>query len=237
MSAANLFLDDKFARELDLLAGDYVHLSVTDDGAGMEPDVAAKAFDPFFTTKPLGLGTGLGLSMTYGFVRQSGGQIQIDSQPKRGTTIHIYLPRHLDSTPCVDSGTSAPSIDQTPRGETILVVDDEPTIRFVVAEILRDAGYEILEAADGKAGLALLQSDAHIDLLLTDVGLPGGMNGRQMADAARVGRPNLRVLFITGYAESIVMRDGDLEMGMSILTKPFIHEALTSKIHSMLDNR
>lgn len=236
ISAANVSMVGKQARDLDLPVGDYVHLAVADNGDGMEAEVVAKAFDPFFTTKPLGLGTGLGLSMAYGFVRQSGGQIHIQSQPGAGTSIHIHLPRHF-GPPSSDATSAEPALEQAPRGETILVVDDEPTIRFVMAETLRDAGYEILEAADGNAGLALLRSDARIDLLLTDVGLPGGMNGRQMADAARVARPHLKVIFITGYAESIVMRGGGLDAGMAILTKPFVNDSLMSKIHWMLDER
>jgi PAS domain S-box-containing protein len=234
--ASNTTLDTHAARDLDLPVGDYIHLRVIDDGLGMEQDVVAKAFEPFFTTKPLGMGTGLGLSMTYGFVRQSGGQIKITSKLGIGTTIEIFLPRHLGIA-IENIDTSAPNpVDLARRGETILIVDDEPTIRFVIAETLLDAGYTILEAQDGASGLAILQSAARVDLLLTDVGLPGGMNGRQMADAARVSRSNLKVLFITGYAESAVMRGGDLDQGMAILTKPFLNENLSSKIRYMLDS-
>ncbi len=176
-------------------------LCVSDNGTGMTPEVIAKAFDPFFTTKPIGQGTGLGLSMIYGFTKQSGGQVCIYSEVGRGTTICLYLPRHLG----VDERAElSPEVADAPRagqGETVLVVDDEPTVRMLVTEVLEDLGYRAIEAADGSAGLKVLQSGVRIDLLVTDVGLPGGMNGRQVADAARVARPDLKVLFITGYAE------------------------------------
>ncbi len=151
----------------------------------MPPDVIARAFDPFFTTKPIGQGTGLGLSMIYGFAKQSGGQARIYSEVGRGTTVCIYLPRHHGQA---DAPDAAAQLDEAPRaghGETVLVVDDEPTVRMLVTEVLEDLGYTAIEAADGAAGLKVLRSAVRIDLLVTDVGLPGGMNGRQVADAAR----------------------------------------------------
>jgi CheY-like chemotaxis protein len=218
----------------DLEPGQYLSLCVTDTGAGMTPDVIARAFEPFFTTKPIGQGTGLGLSMIYGFVRQSGGQVRIYSEVGEGTTMCLYLPRHYGAS---EEGEGAPDLSQAPRaeqGQTVLVVDDEPTVRMLVAEVLEDLGYTAIEAADGSAGLKMLRSDARIDLLVTDVGLPGGMNGRQMADAARVTRPDLKVLFITGYAENAILGNGRLEPGMQVMTKPFVMEALASRIRELI---
>ncbi|KZB98965.1 Blue-light-activated protein [Methylobacterium radiotolerans] len=194
----------------------------------------AKVFDPFFTTKPIGQGTGLGLSMIHGFVRQSGGQVRVYSEVGQGTTMCLYLPRHYGEA---ENLGAAPDLADAPRaeaGETVLIVDDEPTVRLLVTEVLEDLGYTAIEAADGAAGLKVLRSDARIDLLVTDVGLPGGMNGRQVADAARVSRPDLKVLFITGYAENAVLGHGHLEPGMQVLTKPFVMEALASRIKDLI---
>ncbi|KQU62131.1 histidine kinase [Sphingomonas sp. Leaf339] len=235
IETGNRWLDDRGARDRDLAAGQYVSLCVSDTGTGMTPDVIAKAFDPFFTTKPLGVGTGLGLSMIYGFARQSGGQVRIYSEPGDGSLICIYLPRHFG---VADEGEVQPDLADAPRaraGETVLVVDDEPTVRMLVIEVLEELGYAAIEAADGAAGLKILQSDRRIDLLVTDVGLPGGMNGRQMADAARVGRPKLKILFITGYAENAVIGNGLLDTGMHIMTKPFAMEALAGRIKELIE--
>ena len=234
IETANLRLDGRSARERDLPPGPYVTIAVTDTGTGMAPEVAARAFDPFFTTKPLGQGTGLGLSMIYGFVRQSGGQARIHSEPGRGTTMRLYLPRYHGEAEAAEPASRRPAAEQAGAGETVLVVDDEPTVRTFVGEVLRDVGYAVLEAGDGAAGLALLRSPARIDLLVTDVGLPGGMNGRQMADAARLHRPGLRVLFITGYAEQAVLGADPLEPGLQVMTKPFTAEALVQRIRAML---
>ena len=234
VETANSRLDEAAAGERDLPPGQYVCLCVRDNGAGMPADVIARAFDPFFTTKPIGQGTGLGLSMIYGFVLQTGGQARIHSEVGQGTSVHLYLPRHRGAE---DHGRVPPELAAAPRageGEAVLVVDDEPTVRMLVAEILEDLGYTAIEAADGSAGLKLLQSGIRIDLLVTDVGLPGGMNGRQMADAARALRPKLKVLFITGYAENAVLSHGDLEPGMHVLTKPFAMEALASRIKALI---
>ena len=234
IETANRWIDARTARERELEPGQYVSLSVSDTGTGMPPEVIAKAFDPFFTTKPLGLGTGLGLSMIYGFARQSGGQVRIYSEVGDGTNVCLYLPRHFGEAE--DAGVDAELAD-APRaldGETVLVVDDEPTVRMLVIEVLEELGYKAIEAADGAAGLKLLQSSARIDLLVTDVGLPGGMNGRQMADAARVGRPELKILFITGYAENAVVGNGFLDPGMHVMTKPFAMEALAGRIKALI---
>ncbi len=236
IETSNRRLDARPARERELEPGQYVCLCVSDNGTGMTPEVIVKAFDPFFTTKPIGQGTGLGLSMIYGFTKQSGGQVCIYSEVGRGTAICLYLPRHLG----VDERAElSPELADAPRagqGETVLVVDDEPTVRMLVTEALEDLGYQAIEAADGSAGLKVLQSGVRIDLLVTDVGLPGGMNGRQVADAARVARPDLKVLFITGYAEQAVISHGHLDQGMHILTKPFTMEALASRIKDVILN-
>ena len=234
---AKITLDRTEARDLHLAAGDYARISVIDTGTGMDPETASKAFDPFFTTKPIGQGTGLGLSMIYGFVRQSGGQVQIETKLGEGTAMRIYLPRHLGP---VDRPAAPASLSAAPRaagGETVLIVDDEPTVRILATEVLEELGYTVIEAADGNSGLAVLQSNARIDLLVSDVGLPGGMNGRQMAEIARSSRPDLDILFITGYAESTVVGNGDLPAGMHIMTKPFTMDQLAARIRELIADR
>jgi PAS domain S-box-containing protein len=221
------------ATEPDFSAGQYVSLSVTDTGVGMAADVVVRAFDPFFTTKPLGAGTGLGLSMAYGFAQQSGGRIRIDSEVDQGTTVSIYLPRHDQEAIDEDERTKS-AAREAREGEVVLVIDDEPALRSLLVELLKDSGYTTLEAPDGPSGLRILQTAGTIDLLITDVGLPGGMNGRQVADAARSLRPQLKVLFITGYAESAVVGNGHVEKWMSVVTKPFDFETLAQKIREML---
>jgi len=196
--------------------------------------VIRRAFDRFFTTKPIGMGTGLGLSLVYGFVRQSGGQARIYSEPGQGTMVCLYLPRHLGATETVEEATDPVGARRAQQGETVLVVDDEPTVQMPVAEVLEDLGYAAIEAADGATGLRVLQSDARIDLLVTDVGLPGGMNGRQVADAGRTLRPGLKVLFITGYAENAMLSHGHLDPGMHVMTKPFAMDALASRIKDLI---
>ncbi len=231
---ANRWLDERAAGAHELPPGAYVALCVKDDGTGMTPEVAARAFDPFFTTKPLGQGTGLGLSMIYGFARQSGGQACIQSQPGQGTCICIYLPRHRGAAPVAAAETEPAAAPRAVHGETVLVVDDEPTIRMLVCDVLHGLGYLALEAGDGAAGLGMLQSDRRIDLLVTDVGLPGGMNGRQLAEAGRHVRPELKVLFMTGYAETAALSHGHLTAGMHVLTKPFAMEVLASRIRLLI---
>jgi PAS domain S-box-containing protein len=235
IETANKWLDDRAAKERDLPPGQYISLCVTDTGTGMAPDVIAKAFDPFFTTKPLGQGTGLGLSMIHGFVRQSGGQVRIYSETGKGSTLCLYLPRFSGAIDVEGETGNEGSFDQG-QGETILVIDDEDSVRNLVTEVLADTGYSLLEARDGPSGLKILQSERPIDLLVTDVGLPGGLNGRQIADAARVSRPGLKVLFITGYAENAAVGNGLLDMGMEIITKPFNVLAFGNKVREMLDH-
>jgi PAS domain S-box-containing protein len=230
----NASLDGRAARERDLPSGQYVSICVADTGAGMPPEVIARAFDPFYTTKPLGQGSGLGLSIVYGFVRQSAGQVRINSEPGRGTTICLHLPRHLGSE--TETAVDAPAAaSERGHGETLLVVDDEAIIRMLIVDVLQEAGYTTLEAKDGPGALDVLQSGAPIDMLITDVGLPGGMNGRQIADAGRTLRPDLKVLFITGYAENEIVSNIRLDPGTQMLTKPFPIELLGDKVREMLD--
>jgi CheY-like chemotaxis protein len=215
-------------------------LSVADTGTGMTPDVMERAFEPFFTTKPLGQGTGLGLSMIYGFARQSGGQARIDSTIGSGTTVCLFLPRHVAApgepsglvhTPVAAPASAGFAAARAVPGETVLVIDDEPTLRMLMIEVLEELGYSTIQAADGAAGLQVLRSNARVDLLITDIGLPGGINGRQLAEAGRAARPGLKVLFVTGYAEG---GDGMVAAGASLITKPFTIETLTSGIRLVL---
>jgi len=235
IETANRWLDGGGGTARDLPPGQYVSLCVTDTGIGMSKETIGRIFEPFFTTKPLGQGTGLGLSMTYGFIRQSNGQVRVYSEPGDGTTICLYLPRLHGEAPVCEPAKEDRAGFETGYGETVLVIDDEPTVRMLAVDVLNDTGYRVLEAADGPAGLKMLQSGARIDLLITDVGLPGGMNGRQVADAGRVLRPNLKVLFITGYAENAVVGNGHLEPGMQVITKPFAVDAFARKVRAMID--
>jgi PAS domain S-box-containing protein len=235
IETANKWLDARAAKARELSPGQYVSLSVTDTGAGIPQDVILRIFDPFFTTKPLGQGTGLGLSMTYGFVRQSGGQVRVYSEVGKGTTMCLYLPRFAGDAEAVEDEL-APVAIQPGSGETVLVIDDEPTVRMLIVEVLEENGYAAIQAVDGATGLKVLQSDARIDLLITDVGLPGGLNGRQVADAARLTRADLKVLFITGYAENAVVGNGHLDPGMEVITKPFGMANLGAKIRSLIES-
>jgi CheY-like chemotaxis protein len=200
----------------------------------MAPDVIERAFDPFFTTKPLGQGTGLGLSMVYGFVRQSGGQITIESRPETGTSVIILLPR-FEGDRLAEVASNQASEHTAEPGQSILVVEDEIMVRDLIVAHLKELGYRIVTAVDGPSGLHTLQSSQRIDLLLTDIGLPG-LNGRQIADAARVSRPKLPVLFMTGYADTAVVRQGGLDEGMSIITKPFDFDDLGVRVREMLSH-
>jgi len=220
-------------RHGDLRPGEYVQVSVRDNGAGMPPDVVARAFDPFFTTKPMGQGTGLGLSMVYGFAHQSGGNVRIESRPGQGTEVRLLLQRHLVETPPAATADVEPPLEAGSRKGVVMVVDDEADIRAVMSEVLELQGYTVLVACDAPQALRLLK-DARPDMLVTDVGLPNGMNGRQLADHVRVQRPQLPVLMVTGYAESTVMKNETLPAQMEILTKPFAMNALVDKVGTML---
>lgn len=230
---SNQVFKGRAAKERSLSPGNYLSICVIDTGSGMTDEVKERAVDPFFTTKPLGQGTGLGLSMIYGFVSQSGGQIRIDSEVGKGTTICIYLPR-FDGECEEDDAVETGAIYQIKGKETVLVIDDEPSIRMLAVDVLEDLGYKTLEAADGPSGLKLLSDYPEVKLLVTDVGLPGGMNGRQVADAARALKPALKVLFVTGYAESAVWNEGSPERGMQVLTKPFTVDSLAQKVGELL---
>jgi PAS domain S-box-containing protein len=232
IATANARLNNVTADTPALVPGDYICITVTDTGVGMSPEVAARAFDPFFTTKPIGQGTGLGLSMIYGFARQSNGHATIDSKIGRGTSVRLYLPRHHGDS-AAEQASIVRAAEHAATGETVLVVEDEPVVRGVILEMLQDQGYRTLEAVDGPSGLRILRRDQRIDLLVTDVGLPG-MNGRQLADQARETRPGLKILFITGYAESVAISDGFLQPGMEMITKPFELDNLARRIRAMV---
>jgi signal transduction histidine kinase/CheY-like chemotaxis protein len=232
ISTANAHLGNVTADTPALSPGDYICIAVSDTGVGMSAQVAARAFDPFFTTKPIGQGTGLGLSMIYGFARQSNGHVTIDSKLGRGTSVRLYLPCH-DGGAAAQQVSAVRAATHASTGETVLVVEDEPVVRGVILEMLGEQGYRTLEAIDGPSGLRILRTRQRIDLLVTDVGLPG-INGRQLADQARETRPGLKILFITGYAESVAMSDGFLEEGMEMITKPFELDNLARRIRAMV---
>jgi CheY-like chemotaxis protein len=219
-----------------LASGQYVRLSIEDSGCGMSAEVINRAFDPFFTTKPIGQGTGLGLSMVYGFIKQTGGHVQIESAEGKGTQIDLYLPclvtEEVRSVTVADSSGPPRAID----GERVLVVEDEDAVRMLVVDVLRELGYSTLEACDGKAALPVLESAERIDLLVSDVGLPG-LNGRQLAEIARQHRPGLQVLFITGYARNAQVRGDFLDSGMEMLAKPFSAEDLALSVRKMIEGR
>jgi CheY-like chemotaxis protein len=215
-------------------AGDYVLLSVSDTGVGMDSKTVEHAFEPFFTTKPVGKGTGLGLSQVYGFVRQSQGYVRLYSEPGIGTTVKIFLPRLIG--PSVAPSPQAKICEPAPaRGEMILVVEDHEPLREHSSEILRELGYAVIEAPNGPAALALLDQFPQARLLFTDVVLPEGMNGRQLADEAMRRRPGLKVLYTTGYTRDVVLNAGQLGPDLDVLPKPFTYLELAAKLRSMLD--
>jgi signal transduction histidine kinase len=233
VSTSNQQLDTAFAQANgNLQPGDYVVLRVNDTGCGMPQSTISRAFDPFFTTKPIGQGTGLGLSMIYGFSKQSRGHVTIQSEVGNGTTVSLYLPRYwgeLDEETQID-------VAHTPHaqeGETVLIVEDDPAVRVLVSAVLSELGYAFVEAGDANSAVPILDSGQRIDLLISDVGLPG-MNGRQLAEIGRQYRPDLKVLFITGYAEHAAVRGGFLDPGMQLITKPFTFDLLTAKVREMI---
>jgi PAS domain S-box-containing protein len=235
IETGNRWIDARAAREQDLVSGQYISLCVSDTGTGMTSETVARAFDPFYTTKPMGQGTGLGLSMVYGFAKQSGGQVRIYSEVGKGTMVCIYLPRHLGEGEAEDNVPESQTAAATSGlGERILVVDDELIVRMLIVDVLEEQGYHALEAQDGPSALKVIDAGTKLDLLITDVGLPGGMNGRQVADAARSKHPDLRVLFVTGYAENAVVGNGHLDAGMHILTKPFPIDELGRRVREIL---
>jgi len=224
-------LDEAYSIAMpDVKPGRYVMVAVSDTGVGMPPEVLEKVFDPFFTTKPIGQGTGLGMSMVYGFARQSGGQVRVHSRPGEGTSVKIYLPATSDIV-MSEVGAKA-AVEHDGRGQTVLLVEDDESVRLLVREVLAELHYHTLEAGSADEALPILHSDQKIDLLVSDVGLPG-MNGRQLAELARNQRPDLPVLFVTGYAENAAMRAGFLGTNMSMITKPFSIDTLAAKIDEM----
>jgi len=235
LETANVYLDDRYAAgQIEVAPGQYVMLAVSDTGTGMTPEVKAKAFDPFFTTKDIGHGTGLGLSQIYGFVKQSRGHVKIYSEVGEGTTVKLYLPRAHASVEVEDEAQPPPPAGAA-SGETILVVEDDPDVRSYSCDTLRELGYVVLEAENGRVALRMLEAHPHVRLLFTDVGLPGGMNGRQLADEARRQRQGLKVLFTTGYARNAIVHGGRLDPGVELITKPFSQAALAAKLRDILD--
>ncbi len=230
----NAVIDEEYAlAHEDAKQGDYVLIAVTDTGTGMTPEVIAKAFEPFFTTKEIGQGTGLGLSQVYGFIKQSGGHVAIDSEVGRGTTIRLYLPRLMAAAP-----EAREQIEIAPRqtaSETILLVEDEDDVRAFTAAVLSERGYRVLTATDATSALAVLASGPKVDLLFTDVGLPNGIDGRQLVDEARRRWPQLKVLFTTGYARSALVHSGRLDPGIELIVKPFSESSLAKRIRKVLD--
>jgi CheY-like chemotaxis protein len=211
IETANVCIDDHGARDRDMQPGQYTEICVTDTGTGMPPDVVARVFEPFFTTKPIGQGTGLGLPMIYGFVKQSDGQVRITSELDVGTSVRLYLPRAAGGAEEDLPEAKPEEPARANGGETILIVDDEPAVRMLITEVLEGLGYAAIEAADANSGLKVLQSNVRIDLLITDLGLPDSMTGLQMVDAARIDRPDLKVLCITGYPLKAATQGGGLE--------------------------
>ncbi len=234
IETTNVHLDDDYAgSNAEVTPGDYVMMAVTDTGTGMPPDVLAHVFEPFFTTKEVGKGTGLGLSMIYGFAKQSGGHAKIYSEVGHGTTVRLYLPRLTNES--LKSDSTAVTPPRKGGGETILVVEDNPDVRRLVLRQLRDLGYEVIEAANGPQALTILDEGATIDLLFTDVVMPGGMTGRQLAEAAKTRRPNLKTLFTSGYTEDSILRLGKLDPGVRLLSKPYRKHELATRIRESLD--
>jgi signal transduction histidine kinase/CheY-like chemotaxis protein len=235
IETANAYLDETYVRVLeDVPPGQYVLVAVTDTGSGMPPDILAKVFEPFFTTKDVGHGTGLGLSQVYGFVKQSGGHIKIYSEIGDGTTVKLYLPRLVNAETAVQGEQLEAPLPRSTQGETILVVEDEDAVRSFTVEMLHELGYGVLQAANGHAALTLMDANPSIQLLFTDVGLPGGLNGRQLADEATRRRPDIKVLFTSGYTRNAIVHGGRLDAGVALIGKPFTYAALAEKIRQVL---
>ncbi|MES2301236.1 MAG: ATP-binding protein [Pseudomonadota bacterium] len=230
----NITLDQTGADERGMVPGDYITVTVSDTGVGIASEDLERVFEPFFTTKAMGRGTGLGLSMVYGFARQSNGLVRIRSTPGQGTSVRIYLPRHDGPAEPADPA-DADARSVTRAGANILVVDDEPTVRMMMVDALGLLDFRCIEAHDGASAFALLDQNPAIDLLVTDVGLPGGVNGRQVADEARRRQPGLKVLFVTGYADTAVLQNERMEPGIGVLTKPFTIDDLQQRAVALLE--
>ena len=235
IETANAFLDETYANAHDVKPGQYVVVCVSDTGTGMGKDVLQKAFEPFFTTKDVGKGSGLGLSQVYGFIKQSDGHAKIYSEPGEGTTVKLYLPRLTTAADGPETVMEPKSFPAGSIDRQILVVEDDEDVRSHAVAMLRELGYSVLEAADGPRALRMLESQPGVRLLFTDVGLPGALNGRQLADRARENHPDLLVLFTTGYARNAIVHQGRLDPGVELITKPFTSAALATKVHRMLE--
>jgi len=237
IETANTYLDEAYAQANEVRPGQYVLIAVTDTGSGMPGDVLSKAFEPFFTTKDVGKGSGLGLSQVYGFIKQSEGHAKIYSEPGEGTTIKLYLPRFMSPS---DVAEPLPEAGALPAGHSdrlVLVVEDDDDVRAHAVGMLNELGYSVLEAGDGAAALQALDAHPDVKLLFTDVGLPGGLNGRQLADEARRRYPKLLVLYTTGYARNAIVHQGRLDPGVDLITKPFTFAALATKVNAVFDGR
>jgi CheY-like chemotaxis protein len=237
VETGNAYLDETHAQaDEEVIPGQYVMIDISDTGIGMSKEVSSKAFEPFFTTKQLGQGTGLGLSQVYGFVKQSGGHLKIYSEPGGGTTVRLYLPRLAAGRADDESRAKTLYVPGGSQREIILVVEDDNEVRANSTAMLRDLGYGVLEAADGPAALRTLEKHPNVYLLFTDVGLPGGCNGRQLADEARLRLPGLKVLFTTGYARDAIVHQGRIYPGVELIVKPFTYMALATKVRRLLDD-
>jgi CheY-like chemotaxis protein len=237
LETANVWLDEAYAQaNLEVTPGPYVSLSVTDNGAGIEKALLPRVFEPFFTTKEVGKGTGLGLAMVYGFVKQSGGHVKLYSEHGDGTSVKIYLPRRSPAGVAIQAPPTA-AAPKSSGAQTVLVVEDDADVRSYSIEVLRDLGYRVLEAQDAASALALLHTPAADDiaLLFTDVVLPGGMTGADLARQALTLRPTLKVLFTTGYARDAIVHQGRLDEGLDLITKPFTYSDLAAKLRDVLE--
>jgi CheY-like chemotaxis protein len=235
IETSNAHIDEAYAANYaEVTPGQYVCIAVSDTGMGMDEATVAKAFEPFFTTKPVGRGTGLGLSQVYGFVKQSGGHVKIYSEVDQGTTVKIYLPRLTSAESIANDETDLP-VPEGQSEETILVVEDDDEVRTYSVEILRELGYRVVEAHDGPSALRLLERQVRVDLLFTDVVLPGGVTGAQVAAQARELKPSLKVLFTTGYARNAIIHHGRLDKGVKLITKPFGSTELAARVRDVLD--
>ncbi len=243
IETSNAYLDEAYVIQNagEMAYGQYILLAVTDSGMGMSKDTIERAFEPFFTTKPAGVGTGLGLSMVYGFVKQSGGHVKIYSEPGEGTTIKLYFPRLADNAELppwapIETGDD-PAETADPLSDTILLVEDDEEVNRFATEVLREAGFNVIATHDGPNALRLLDANPEVKLLFTDVVLPGGMNGRQVAEEALRRRPELKVLYATGYTRNAIIHDGRLDADVELLTKPFTHDILVNKVRQILGDR
>jgi CheY-like chemotaxis protein len=237
IETANACLDEAYADVNEVQPGQYVLIAVSDTGEGMSQDVVAKAFEPFFTTKDVGKGSGLGLSQVYGFIKQSGGHAKIYSEPGQGTTIKLYLPRLAESADRHEGASGVTALPTGGRDRLVLVVEDDEDVRAHAVSILTELGYPVLQAGDGASALRVLEAHTDVRLLFTDVGLPGGLNGRQLADEARKRRPDLLVLYTTGYARNAIVHQGRLDPGVELITKPFTFASLATKVNAVFEGR